>query len=143
MPFEFLEDSVTSDVTFRAWGRTLDELFAAAVDAATSVMVTNLDAVGAAVTVPVTIRADALDLALLRLLDEVVFQKDTAGLLLRVECLHVEATAGAYRVDARLRGELIDRDRHHLEADVKATTWHGLRVERTPSGWQAQVTLDV
>ena len=47
MPFAWLEDAVTSDVTFHAWGPTLDAAFAAAVDATTAAMVADLDAVRA------------------------------------------------------------------------------------------------
>lgn len=143
MPFEFLADSVTSDVTFRATGRDLDELFTTAVDATTHVMVADLDSVRAVEGIAVDLRADALDVLLVRLLEELVFHKDAAGLLLRAERLSVREESGGYRVCGRLCGEPIDRARHVLEADVKAVTWHGLHVASCPDGWKAQVTLDV
>ena len=143
MPFAWLEDAVTSDVTFRAWGATLDVVFAAAVDATTAAMVADLDSVRAVERRALEIEAEALDLLLLRLLDEVIFLKDTASLLLRAERIAVDAAAAPPRVRATLVGEPIDRARHPLVADVKAVTWYGLRVERVGDEWQAQVTLDV
>jgi SHS2 domain-containing protein len=143
MPFEWVEDAVTSDVTFRAWGRSLDELFAAAVDATTAAMVADLGALRQRQRCTVEVEADALDLLLLRLLDEVVFLKDSEGLLLRAEQVRVDAAGPPHRASVTLAGEPIDRTRHELVADVKAATLCGLRVERRGEGWEARVTLDV
>ena len=143
MPYEYLEDSVTSDVTLRAWGRNLDELFTAAADATTNVMVGALESISPTVTKVASVNADALDLLLLRFLEELIFHKDAEGLILRASDVHVEAADQSYQVHARLRGEPIDSHKHELLADVKAVTVHALRVEHTDSGWQAQVTLDV
>jgi SHS2 domain-containing protein len=33
--------------------------------------------------------------------------------------------------------------RHPLRTEIKAVTWHGLRVTREPDGWQARVIFDV
>ncbi len=143
MPYEYLEDSVTSDVTFRAWGRDLDELFTAAADATLNVMVAALDTVAPVVTVVASVDAEALDLLLMRLLDELIFHKDAEALLLRAASVHVERRDHMFHAGGQFRGEKLDPNKHQLVADVKAVTLHGLRVEQTPSGWEAQVTLDV
>ncbi|MBX3026132.1 archease [bacterium] len=142
MPFAWLEDAVTSDVTFRAWGPTLDAVFAAAVEATTAAMVADLGSVRAVERRSVALAAASLDLLLVRLLDEVIFLKDTASLLLRPERVTVDAGASP-RLAAVLVGEVIDPTRHALITDVKAVTWYGLRVERIGDAWEAQVTLDV
>lgn len=143
MPYEYLERAVTSDVSFRASGADLDALFTAAADATTNLMVAQLDSIARAVSIPVTVRAEALDLLLLRLLEELIFHKDAARLLLRATDVHVEPDDGGHRAHATLVGEPIDPGKHALEADVKAVTLHGLSVHRTGAGWQAEVTLDV
>ncbi len=143
MPFEYVEDAVTSDVTFQAWGASLDDVFAAAVDALTSAMVTDLAALRPATRRVVEVAAPALDLLLLRLLDEVIFLKDSEGLLLRAEQVTVTPGDRPPRARAVLVGERIDRARHELIADVKAVTLYGLNVARRDGLWQARVTLDV
>ena len=143
MPFEFVEDAVTSDVTFRAWGGSLDELFAAAIDATAATMVDDLDTVRPRVQRAVAVEANALDLLLLRLLEEAIFLKDTERLLLRAAEVRVDPDAQPPSARATLVGEPIDRTRHALMADVKAVTLHGLSVERRATGWHASVTLDV
>ena len=141
MPYEFPDDGVTSDVTFHAWGRSLEELFTAAADATLNVMVRSLDSVRPLEMRSVSVEADALDLLLMRFLNELVYRKDVEELLLRATEVRVETERN--RVQAVLTGERIDPKRHDLVADVKAVTLHDLRVERTETGWDAHVTLDV
>ena len=143
MPFEYLEQSVTSDVTFRAWGHSLAELFAAAVAAVTNVMVADLETVRSRARRAVEVTGDALDMLLLRFLDEVVFLKDSDGLLLRAESVTVDTAGTLHRARAVLVGERIDRKHHELVADVKAVTLYGLEVEQRDGLWHARVTLDV
>jgi tRNA nucleotidyltransferase (CCA-adding enzyme) len=40
-------------------------------------------------------------------------------------------------------GEPLDRTRHQLEHEVKAITYHGLRVEPKADGWLAEVIVDI
>jgi SHS2 domain-containing protein len=142
MAYEFLEDGVTADVTFHAWGSDLNALFRAAADATFSVMVAELDSIEPRVTRPFMVEAEALDLLLFAFLNELIFLKDTHGLLLRAQ-VRVEAVGQGYRALGDWSGEAIDRTRHELLADVKAVTLYGLRVERRGAEWHAEVTLDV
>jgi len=145
MPWEYIEDGVTSDVTFRAWGQDLDELFSAAAEATASAMVEDAATTVAALrTVPVRAEASGLDLLLLRFLEELIFEKDARGLILRAREVRVDGDdAQGWTLQATLVGEPIDPARHALAGDVKAVTLYGLRVERDGAVWRAQVTLDV
>jgi SHS2 domain-containing protein len=143
VPYEYLAEGVTSDVTFRASGSDLDTLFTAAADATANLMVRRLDSIAATVSIPALVRADALDLLLLRFIEELVFHKDAERLLLRARDVRVERDDGGYRVRATLTGETIDVAKHDLEADVKAVTLHGLAVRHVGDEWRAEVTLDV
>jgi SHS2 domain-containing protein len=40
-------------------------------------------------------------------------------------------------------GEPLDRGRHELGHEIKAITYHGLKVEQTPDGWLAEVIVDI
>jgi SHS2 domain-containing protein len=42
-----------------------------------------------------------------------------------------------------VHGEPIDPDRHDLRTEVKAVTWHDLRVTETEKGWEGYVLLDI
>jgi SHS2 domain-containing protein len=46
-------------------------------------------------------------------------------------------------LEARAWGEPLDRARHELSHEVKAITYHALRVEPTADGWLAEVIVDI
>ena len=142
-PYRYLEEIATADVAFEAWGATPEETFLAAADATLNAMVEEIGTVAPREHREISIAADALDLLLFELLQELVYHKDADRLLLRVRDLRIEETGDGYRLRAEGWGEMIDPGRHPLLADVKAVTLHRLSVEKTPSGWRAVVVLDV
>jgi SHS2 domain-containing protein len=143
MPYEYLDGIAVADVAFRASGKTLEEVFEAAVDATTGAMVENLSDVGAAVRKRVRLSDSSLDLLLYQLLQEIVFYKDAERLLLRAGSLSFGEKGGAHVLDALLVGERIDEEKHRLIVDVKAVTLHRLSLRETGAGWEATVVLDV
>lgn len=48
-----------------------------------------------------------------------------------------------HRPVARVGGETTAPGRHALLTEIKGVTFHGLRIERDGTGWQAQVLFDV
>jgi SHS2 domain-containing protein len=139
--FEFV-DAVTSDLVIRARAASLAELFTAAAEALLAATVEEPDAVRGTTQRSIELEARELDLLLVRFLNELVFLRDADALLLRPA--QIEVTEGPpARLVATLVGEPLDRARHRLGCEVKAATAHGLRVARSPSGFEAEVTLDV
>ncbi len=47
------------------------------------------------------------------------------------------------RIEAELEGERFRRDRHTLLREMKAVTYHALRIGRVGAGWEARITFDV
>jgi SHS2 domain-containing protein len=37
----------------------------------------------------------------------------------------------------------MDASRHRMEHEVKAITYHGLRLEQTAGGWFAEIIVDI
>jgi SHS2 domain-containing protein len=143
MPYEYLEDIATADVAFEATGRTLEELFVAASEATMNVMVTDLDTIERTQIKAIHVEADAIDMLLFELLQELIFFKDAERLLLRVGHVRIEGREGGYALDANAAGEELNPAKHDLPVDVKAVTLHRYRVEQTLSGWEAMVILNV
>jgi SHS2 domain-containing protein len=141
--FHLLEDAPPADVGFVAAGATLEECFRAAADATLEVMLGNPEALCLRERRVLHVESDSVELALLKLLEELIYYKDADGLFLRVT--HVTAVRAGDRwvVDATAEGEAIDPTRHQLSGDVKAVTMHRLRVVHTEDGWQATVVLDI
>lgn len=106
-------------------------------------MLANPEGLQARVQHEVRVDAEALDLALLRFLEELVYHKDAHRELLRARTVHVHRDGERWVVDATLEGEAIDPTRHALAGDVKAVTLHRLQVRRIEEGYEATVVLDV
>ncbi len=46
-------------------------------------------------------------------------------------------------VFAEVSGEAINSDRHTIFTEIKAVTFHGLRLEKSDNGWEAQIIFDL
>ncbi len=143
MPYHYLEEIGTADIAFEATGRDLPELFMAAADATTNVMIDNLDAIEPRETRHIQLSNDKIDMLLFDFLQELIYVKDAEQLLLRVRDARIEKRDEQYFVTAEAAGERLDAARHHQRADVKAVTLHGFSVEKKDGGWKATVLLDI
>ncbi len=47
------------------------------------------------------------------------------------------------RVEARVKGEILDLKRHRFHTEIKGVTYHGLKVWQENSTWHARVIFDV
>ena len=86
-----------------------------------------------------SVEADERDDLLYDWLDELLFLFDTKHVLLCQFDVRVKDGGLA----ATVRGEAVDPDRHRLDMEVKAITYHELKVERTSGGWLAEVIVDL
>ena len=129
----------TADLGLRMRAESLDELFADAGRALFSVIVANFDSVEPVQELSFRIEGDRRDDLLLDWLAELLHTFDTRRMLfcdfrVRVQKDGLQATA---------RGEPFDPDRHQLDMEVKAITYHGLKVEQDGDGWLAEVIVDL
>jgi SHS2 domain-containing protein len=143
MPYTYLEEIGTADIAFEATGRDLPQLFGDAADATMNVMIDNIEAIQPRETRRIELSNEKLDMLLFDLLQELIFLKDAERLLLRIRDVQIDERDENYFVKATVEGELLDAERHHQRADVKAVTLHDFSVERTENGWKARVLLDI
>ena len=134
---------VTADVAFKAWGATLEEMFASAARATMNVMVENLSAIASETTQPIELAAETIENLLFDFLQELVFYKDAKQLLLLPEDIQIKKDNNRYFLKAFLKGEMLKTHKHHLNVDVKAVTMHLFSVSQMEGGWEAMVVLDI
>jgi len=129
----------TADIGLRIRAASLNELFADAARGLFALIVENLDAVRLLQVESLHLDCDEREYLLFDWLNELLFRFDSRGLL------YAEFNIGVTDrgLDAELRGESLDVGRHRLDHEVKAITYHGLKVEQTPDGWLAEVILDI
>ena len=143
MPFRYLDDIAIADVAFEAWGATLVEMIIASSEATLGVMVANSADVAARVRREVHLQAEAIDLLLFALLQELIFYKDAERLLLKLLEANIQERNEGWILTAVLGGEPIDPNRHELLVDIKAVTLHRFQVAPFEGGWKAFVILDI
>ena len=143
MPYRYIDDIATADAAFEARGSSAEELFISAADAVMNVMVENLDDIDRKERKSITCEAESHEMLLFHLLDELVYYKDAEQLFLRISQADIHRSGKLLRLAAQAYGEHIDPDKHELNVDVKAVTFHRFAVEQTSQGWKAVVVLDV
>jgi SHS2 domain-containing protein len=129
----------TADLGLRVRAADLDTLFNEAAQCLFSAIVEDLATVRPTQKIEVRLAADANDYLLFDWLRELLYQFDTELLLLSQFAVNV-SDAG---VVGSAWGEPLDRTRHNLEHEVKAITYHGLRVEKVGNAWEAEVIVDI
>jgi SHS2 domain-containing protein len=135
--FEIFE--VTADKGIRAWASDLPGLFRAAALGLWSLMVAP-EQVAAVEVLPVEVEAPDREMLLAGWLNELLYLHEVqyfAGADLTIR----ELTETRLRAD--VRGERLDTTRHQVVGHVKAVTYHGLRIQGGPGGWEARVVVDV
>ncbi len=141
MSYRFLEEVAIADVAFEAEGQTLPEVFEASALALTEVMV-ELDGLPPARLHEIVVTGKDLETLLFRWLAELIFLKDSEGLLFRRFEITIRE-GPEWELHAAVWGDSIDYEKMSLRADVKAVTYHLFTLEQTPHGWRARVVLDI
>ena len=128
-----------ADIGFEAFGSTREEVFANAARALFH-LILDLDSVEPRTEVAVQVEgADPASL-LVNWLSELLYLNDAEGWLFsefEVERLDDRSLA------ARARGEKFDRTRHRAKSQVKAITYHQLKLERAAGSWHARIYVDI
>lgn len=143
MPYKYLDEVSIADVGFCAWGKSMEEMFISAADAAMNVMVENLSSIASSEQRVIFLEGESIERLLFQFLQEFIYFKDAESLLLRVSNIRIEEKGDSFHLNAVACGETIDAGRHNLKLDVKAVTFHKFKAEKTARGWKSVVVLDV
>jgi SHS2 domain-containing protein len=129
----------TADLGLRIRATDLSALFAEAAEALFAVIVDDLDTVVAMQKVDLELTGTDREYLLFDWLRELLYRFDAERLLFSRFDLNLSDSG----LSGTAWGEPLDRDRHVLAHEVKAITYHGLRVEKTGDGWLAEIIVDI
>lgn len=73
-------------------------------------------------------------------LQEILFRMDADGMVFGEFSIRLRSPLS---LSCQARGEALDRDRHGFKTEIKAITYHGLKVQEDAGKWTAQVIFDV
>lgn len=129
----------TADTGLRVEAADVNTLFAEAGRGLFSLIVSNLAKVETRSHMHFTINGAAVDYLLVDWLSELLFAYESKRLLFS----EFSVSIGPDGLEATAAGETVDENRHQLVHEIKAITYHGLRVEQTPDKWIAVVIVDI
>ena len=130
----------TADLGLRIRSADLNTLFSEAGLALETALVEDLAAVEPRRCVTVQLPADELDYLLFDWLKALLFHFEVEQMLFARFEVKVDPVAG---LTGEAWGEPFNPARHELSHEVKAITYHHLKVELTPDGWLAEVIVDI
>lgn len=117
----------------------LNSLFVEAARALFSLIVANGEAVETNTELDVTVAGSDLEYLMVDWLSELLFVFESQQLLLR----EFQVAVAAEGLTATVAGEPADPERHRLENEVKAITYHDLKIEQLDGKWTARVIVDI
>ncbi|MCD5390338.1 archease [candidate division NPL-UPA2 bacterium] len=116
----------TADLGLRVFGRTREELFANAGYAMFDIL-TDLKNVQAKETLKIKQEAPNLEELFLSWLSELLYQYNGKEMIFKKFAID-KLTDQA--ISARAQGEKVDLERHRLKTEIKAVTYHELKVQK-------------
>ena len=129
----------TADLGLRVEAPDLNTLFREAAEGLFAMMTDDLSSIRPNLTVPFAVSGTDREYLLFDWLRGLLLYADEHRVLFgRFEVMVTDSG-----LTATAHGEPLDPTRHELAREVKAITYHGLKVEQTPAGWLAEVIVDI
>ena len=129
----------TADLGLRIRAGELNDLFEEAARALFSVIVSDVGEIRPVEEKMLVIEAEDREELLRDWLAELLYIFHTKHMIFS----QFTAEVGDTKVTGTARGEPIDPARHEIDAEIKAITYHGLKVQHDKNGWLAEVIVDV
>lgn len=127
-----------ADIGVRGVGATVEEAFEMAGVALTAV-ITDPDSVKATQEILIMCSAPDIEILLVDWLNAIIYEIDVNHMLFSYFSVEIKDL----KLTAKIRGEAIDRSKHHPAVDVKGATMTELKVEQKNHQWLAQCVIDV
>jgi len=129
----------TADVGIRAFGKNLEELFRN-VAVGMFEMMTDLEKVTLTVKRSIHLEEKNVEDLFIRWLQELLYRFSVDRVFYRdFEFKDLSEK----KLSAVIRGEKMDEKKHVFKKEVKAVTYHELKVERSERGWVGEVIFDI
>jgi len=129
----------TADIGIAVENPSLEGLFE---DAAFGMfdLVADLGRVASRVNVRVELKAESVEDLFVDWLRELLFRFETGPIIFKTFRVRMSSPLA---LSAGAAGEAFDPARHELYHELKAVTYHDLRVEKTGGLWRARIIFDV
>jgi len=129
----------TADIGIRAYGKSLEELF---VNAAYGMfdIIADLDGLKTSTSVKINLKAPNAEELLITWLDELIYNFYTKQIIFsEFKIAHLTNT----NIKAEAFGKHIGDNRSRLNTEIKAATYHDLKIEEKNKNYQVQIIFDI
>lgn len=137
MPFKILDH--TADIRVRVSGKTFEELLKSAALGLMS-LITDRSGVEPTEKTGFEIEGDNEEELLIKMLGEILYLHQAEKMVFSEIDIKL---IGGKRLEATLHGEKIDPRRHELELDIKAATYHNLKIVSANDRLMAEIVFDI
>ncbi len=129
----------TADTGIKCWAGDLESVFEKMAKALTSLM-TDPNNISIKKEREIKVSASDIQSLLVEWLNEIIYLLETEGFLFKdFKIIEVDA----YKLRATGFGEKFFEEKHVIEQEIKACTFHLLELKETADGWFGQVVLDI
>lgn len=135
--YEIIEH--TADIGLCAYGKNLKELFTNAAYGMFKIMA-DLKNVQIKETLAIKLEAPNVEELFLSWLSELLYQYNNKSIIFR-EFLIDKLTMNL--ISAQAQGEKLDLAHHRLKTEIKAVTFHQLKVQKVQDNWHGEVIFDI
>lgn len=136
-PFEIIDH--TADIGIVAYGTDVKQIFANAAFGLFSLMA-DLDEFKGNIQRKLQLSADDMEFLLVAWLNELIYVFDVEHIIFkRFEVDELTST----NIKARCFGDKIKLGQHKLKREIKAATYHMLKIDKGDGGYKAQVIFDI
>lgn len=129
----------TADISIRAYGRTLKELFENAAFGMFS-FIADIEGLKNNLTADIDATASSGEELLVAWLDELLYNFYTKGMIFSLFEIN-EIDDG--HLKAKARGRLIGENKNRLKNEIKAVTFHDLKIEKKGELYSVDIVFDV
>ena len=140
--FEFREH--TADVQVRSWGPSLEEAFSQTAYSLISTITPDLKKIAPKIEKKITIKAEDKEALLFDFLSEFLYIFDVDELVFsQIYVSKIEKFNDNYKLQATLKGEKFDLDKHEIGIEVKAITYSFMNIEEKHASNIIDIVFDI
>ncbi|MFX1357579.1 MAG: archease [Promethearchaeota archaeon] len=140
--YEFKEH--TADVQVKSWGSTLEEAFSQTAYSLMATISPKLENITPSIEKRIRIKAEDKEALLFDFLSEFLFIFDVEELIFcYINVLKIKRLNEKYELEAIMKGEKFDKQKHEIGTEVKAITYSYMSIEEKKKEIEINVVFDI
>ena len=140
----FIFEDHTADVQALCWGSTLEEAFNQTAYSLMATISPNLDKISPKTEKKIKIEAEDKEALLFDFLSEFLYIFDVNELIFsKIEVQQIKQIGDHFNLDAVLKGEKFDTNKHEIGIEVKAITYSFMEIDENKEEVKIRIVFDI